>query len=355
MRSRNANYTFRRVSGIPSLRGNQIRAFKKEILRQRPSRWNAGFLREGRWRTRSSFVLPSIYWSSQGVLFSSLHVSKSTDSHKYSCSNAAQTQCSRGKNVKCRSASGRSEEVRQLNRQIQVLEKKLELEQSKSNAIKNSSKGQVDRDRQYNGVFILLVINLAIFLMDKQFQVGFINKYLYLNHSAPRIWQFVTANFCHASWEHLSNNAVMLYLFGKLVEEEEGSFGVIFAYLVTGIGAMLMNLLLIPSPSVGRGLLGFIPGVGSNAGNVIMSLGASGAVFGMFTITILLKLRKQSLKSILEVVILSPFVWARVSEEVHMQMSGGSPGVSHLAHIAGALFGVMLVLLLSQVPSVAEE
>lgn len=60
-------------------------------------------------------------------------------------------------------------------------------------------------------------------------------KSLYLNHLHPQWWQWVTSIFCHANWAHLSGNIFFLYVFGKIVEEEEGFFGVWFSYLFTGV------------------------------------------------------------------------------------------------------------------------
>ena len=58
---------------------------------------------------------------------------------------------------------------------------------------------------------------------------------------------------------------------GKLVEEEEGSFGVWASYIVTGVGANILSWLLLPSDCV--------------------SVGASGAVFGLFVVAALVKVR----------------------------------------------------------------
>ena len=59
---------------------------------------------------------------------------------------------------------------------------------------------------------------------------------LYLHSQDPRWWQFVTAAFCHHSWDHLSSNLFMLYTFGKIVEEEEGSGAVWFTYVICALG-----------------------------------------------------------------------------------------------------------------------
>ncbi len=71
----------------------------------------------------------------------------------------------------------------------------------------------------YNGVFALLLLNFALFVADKALHLPGVAA-LYLHHSNPRWWQFLTAAFCHASWQHISGNAFMLLVFGRIVEEE---------------------------------------------------------------------------------------------------------------------------------------
>ena len=85
------------------------------------------------------------------------------------------------------------------------------------------------------GVFILLLLNLIVYALDHTFHLPQIQR-LYLDHIGPKWWQFVTSSFCHASWAHLSSNLFMLYVFGKIVEEEEGLGGVWFTYIITAIG-----------------------------------------------------------------------------------------------------------------------
>ena len=53
------------------------------------------------------------------------------------------------------------------------------------------------------------------------------------------------------------------------MEEEEGSLGVWATYLLTGVGANIVAWLLLPSAAV--------------------SVGASGAVFGLFVVAVLVK------------------------------------------------------------------
>ena len=56
---------------------------------------------------------------------------------------------------------------------------------------------------------------------------------------------------------------------GKLVEEEEGNFALWLSYILTGVGANLVSWLVLPRNTV--------------------SVGASGAVFGLFSISVLVK------------------------------------------------------------------
>lgn len=68
---------------------------------------------------------------------------------------------------------------------------------------------------------------------------------------------------------------------GKLVEEEEGNFGLWLSYILTGAGANLVSWLILPRNAV--------------------SVGASGAVFGLFAISVLVKVLVIFSKSSLEI------------------------------------------------------
>lgn len=182
------------------------------------------------------------------------------------------------------------------------------------------------------GTFWLCLINVVGYVLDHVVRLSWM-PHLYLNHAMPRWWQLVTSAFCHADWAHLSSNLFMVYVFGKLIEEKEGAFGVWMAYLVTAIGGNLASLWLYPTNTI--------------------SLGASAAVFGMFAVSVLIRV-SWKLKNLFEVGILGQFVVGQVFNEVNMQLQGGSitaaGQVAHVAHLGGALMGVLLILLLLQLP-----
>ncbi|XP_020096840.1 rhomboid-like protein 11, chloroplastic isoform X1 [Ananas comosus] len=191
--------------------------------------------------------------------------------------------------------------------------------------------------KRANGIFWILLLNLGIYVADHLFQVHQV-KMLYLYHSWPLWYQFITATFCHANWNHLSSNLFFLYIFGKLVEEEEGNLALWISYILTGAGANLVSWLILPRSAV--------------------SVGASGAVFGLFAISILVKM-SWDWRKIIEVLILGQFVIDKVMEAA--QASAGLAGplatgssfqtVNHIAHLSGALIGAALVLLISRIPS----
>jgi membrane associated rhomboid family serine protease len=193
-----------------------------------------------------------------------------------------------------------------------------------------------------NGVFLLLLVNVTLFVLDQVMHVSVV-KDLYLNHMRPRWWQFFTSIFCHANYAHLSGNIFFLYVFGNIVEQEEGAFGVWFSYLFTGVGAAAASYLMLPKG------VGGVLGMGAAA---TVSLGASGAVFGLFAISVLTKLAKLDFRKLLEAVILGQFVIERfVSEAKAAAAAGGigAGGVNHVAHLAGALVGVALIWTLARI------
>ena len=84
-----------------------------------------------------------------------------------------------------------------------------------------------------------------------------------------------------------------------------------------------------------------------------VSLAGSGAVFGLFAVSVLTKLAKMDARKLLEAVILGQFVVERFFSEAKMAAAAsggiGAGGVNHVAHLAGALVGVALIFILTRV------
>lgn len=181
------------------------------------------------------------------------------------------------------------------------------------------------RRRGDSATCFLVLFNLAVFLYERFPLLGG-GRALYswhMQHHPSRFhpFQLVSSTFCHGSYRHLSGNLFGLYIFGRAVEEQCGAPGLIAAYLICGIFANVASLMRL------RGH--------------IVSLGASGAVFGLFVAATLAKLTPDP-RSLVEFYIFGQFAWT----QVQMELTGPyRPGVDHTAHIAGAVGGLLAYLL----------
>jgi rhomboid protease GluP len=91
-------------------------------------------------------------------------------------------------------------------------------------------------------------------------------------------WRLITATFVHAGIIHLATNMWCLYNLGLLGEPLLGSLGLVAAYLLTGIMGNLLSVAVHPGAVSG----GYITDLG------VVGVGASGAVFGLAGVLILL-------------------------------------------------------------------
>lgn len=182
-------------------------------------------------------------------------------------------------------------------------------------------------DNKPTAVHGLIFANIAIFVADKWLHISFFSR-LYLEHGRWAWWQPLTSCFCHGSRAHLSGNMFLLLLFGRSIEDELGCSGLLFSYAFCGIVANHVSLLLLPSNTV--------------------SLGASGAVFGLFAVSTLAKLSWQGLdwRKVVEVAVLGEFVVGKITSEIATTATGGEAGINHVAHLSGAFAGVAMVYLL---------
>jgi membrane associated rhomboid family serine protease len=181
--------------------------------------------------------------------------------------------------------------------------------------------------RKTTMVHALLLLNLVVFLADKMFHVSLVRRNLYLFHAHWKWWQPLTSCFCHADRMHLSNNLFLLLLFGRSVQDDFGSAGLLFCYVLCGVVSSWVSLFLLPKYTV--------------------SIGASGAVFGLFAISMLSKLSWREIldwRKVVELAVLGEFVVRQVTLDFATAVSGGQAGINHVAHLSGAAAGAIMVL-----------
>ena len=65
------------------------------------------------------------------------------------------------------------------------------------------------------GVFTLLLLNFGLYAAAALMHFPLVTT-LALQHWNPQWWQFLSASFLHADWQHLSSNAFSLLIFGRI-------------------------------------------------------------------------------------------------------------------------------------------
>jgi membrane associated rhomboid family serine protease len=142
--------------------------------------------------------------------------------------------------------------------------------------------------------------------------------------------------FMHGDIGHLAFNMLSLYFFGPMVEMVWGHKRFLFYYLFCGVGAYFLHMgfqfyEMMESPMAGIG------------GPM---LGASGAVFGIFVAFAYL-FPNQVISLILPPISIKAkyFVPIMAALEFFYGVHRSASGIAHFAHLGGAVFGFLLILI----------
>ncbi|TFG01794.1 MAG: rhomboid family intramembrane serine protease [Promethearchaeota archaeon] len=125
------------------------------------------------------------------------------------------------------------------------------------------------------------------------------------------IWRLFTAMFLHSDIIHLFSNMFGLLLFGALVENNFSKSEYLFIYFISGLIGNTFSLFLLPIFSI--------------------SLGASGAIFGLLGASFILIAFENPSLLILALVYVMFFL-----------TSSFAPGINAWAHIFGLIGGIGL-------------
>jgi len=119
---------------------------------------------------------------------------------------------------------------------------------------------------------MLIAVNVAAFLVT--YFVPEVILYLGLRpldvFRELRLWQPITYMFLHGGIFHILFNMLVLWMFGVELERMWGSRFFTKYYFVTGLGAAATTI-----------LLGFLPGAFGSQLYTSLTIGASGAVYGV--------------------------------------------------------------------------
>lgn len=193
----------------------------------------------------------------------------------------------------------------------------------------------------------LLIINGLFFLADLTLSARGIDlaKYLGLHYySAENFYpfQYITYMFMHGSFSHLFFNMFALWMFGYALENYWGSKRFLFYYLVTGIGAGMIQTLAMTWDIHNLGMSN--PALVQAFINNSVTIGASGAVFG-----ILLAFGMIFPNTLIYIYFLFPlkakwFVLIYGLIELFAGIADSGGNIAHFAHLGGMLFGIILIL-----------
>jgi uncharacterized protein len=166
---------------------------------------------------------------------------------------------------------------------------------------------------------LILAICVAVFF-TKLLLPDFVNTYLALTpfYLMERPWTLITYMFVHADFNHLFWNMIILFFFGTTLEQRVGERRFLLIYLLSGIVAIIGQM-IFTSPFT-------------------TNMGASGALFGVMGCLAIIAPEIRVL--IFFVIPLSIRAAVVLYALIDFLMLGSADNIAHMAHIAGLLVGL---------------
>ena len=182
----------------------------------------------------------------------------------------------------------------------------------------------------------IIVLNALAWMLELALGPDDLERFLFVYGVVPANFHFptlFTSMFLHASWSHILGNMWYLWIFGDNVEDQFRHFRFVVFYVMCGVVAACGHMLL-------------------NAGSMLPTIGASGAIAGvmgayfiMYPQSRVLTLVPIFLYDVIEVpaIVLLGF-WFLMqlfsAGAVATATSGTGGGVAFAAHVAGFLVGM---------------
>ncbi len=194
----------------------------------------------------------------------------------------------------------------------------------------------------------LLILNVLFFLADVSLRTRGIDltQWLGLHYITAQDfypWQFITYMFMHGNFSHLFFNMFALWMFGYALENYWGSKRFLVYYLITGVGAALIQTGVLALEI--RGMTqGLPPFAAQHYINQIVTVGASGAVYGILLAFGMCFPNVPIFLYFFFPIKAKWFVIIYGVIELFAGIGGTADGVAHFAHLGGMIFGLLLIL-----------
>lgn len=201
----------------------------------------------------------------------------------------------------------------------------------------------------------LLIINVLCFfgsIVAQRYGIN-LNDYLGLHFFLADNFntaQFITYMFMHANFQHIFFNMFAVWMFGRVLEEVWGPRRFLFYYIVCGIGAGLVQEVVLyleyafdwsdyTMVDTGMGIISM-----SEFLNQLNTVSASGAVYGILLAFGMLFPNSEMFVFPIPFPIKAKFfVIGYAVIELLLGVSSHD-GVAHFAHLGGMIFGIFLIL-----------
>lgn len=135
-------------------------------------------------------------------------------------------------------------------------------------------------------------------------------------------YRVITSMFLHADFRHIANNMIMLLVVGYSIEERFGHIKYLVCYFIGGIGATALSSWWE-----------------MHLNNYSLGVGASGAIMCVFAIMVVMNIKDRSN--------FDKTVGIRMLLVLALMVFGNmGPGINWMAHLGGAICGLIFGVLL---------
>jgi membrane associated rhomboid family serine protease len=194
-----------------------------------------------------------------------------------------------------------------------------------------------------------IAINIAVFAYQATLEPGALEafwmrwafipaRFLADPFSPAQLATIFSAMFMHAGWVHIGGNMLYLWIFGNNIEDRCGHLGFAAFYLVSGVVATLVQMLVVPTSAVPNlGASGAVAGV--LGGYILLFPGA--AVTTIIPIFIFIEIARVPAYFVIGFWFVLQLGNGLASLGPELATSGG---VAWFAHIGGFLTGLVLAV-----------
>lgn len=171
---------------------------------------------------------------------------------------------------------------------------------------------------------LIALVNIVVFIIFNGLESGELDSVIYNKYGISydnvlgkyEYYRLLTGMFLHANYKHIINNLFLLIVAGSQVEGWIGHIRFLLVYLASGIGAGVVSVIYY-----------------MHTETPVVSVGASGAIFGIFAATLIMAffVSKNDLKRLVLIAVLA--LSASMGEQVDTA-----------AHVGGFVVGLVTTL-----------